>query len=414
MGGREIILPEVLSPAGDFECLASAVTFGADAVYLGGKMFGMRSSPANFSANGLKRAVAYCHNSGVKVYYTVNTLPTNEELEHLPRHLSEAASAGVDAFIVADVGVLSLAKNIAPRVELHISTQAGVTNYLTANEFFRLGASRIILARELSLDDVKVIRDKTPPQLDIEAFVHGAVCMAESGRCLISQYLLHRDANRGECAQPCRWGYHLMEEKRDGQFFPVFEDEKGTYILNAQDLSMLPYIDELVRAGITSFKIEGRAKSAYYVAAVTNAYRCAVDAYAKDPDNFEMPYWIIEEAQKVSHRQYSTGFYFKDAPPRQYYESGGYVRDWEVVAVVEGYEDGYLICSERNRFSKAEPLELLIPKRMSKLLIIGEMLDENDEPLETARHPNMKIKIKCDIPYETGSIIRRRVADKLI
>lgn len=407
------MIPEILSPAGDFERLAAAVTYGADAVYLGGKMFGMRSSPANFSTEELTRAVGFCHNSGVKVYYTVNTVPTNWELEYLPEHLSEAAKAGVDAFIAADLGVLSLAKKTTPEVPVHISTQAGVTNHLTANEFYRLGASRIILARELSLEDVKVIRDKTPPQLEIEAFVHGAVCMAMSGRCLISQYLLNRDANRGECAQPCRWGYHLMEEKREGQFFPVFEDERGTYILNAQDLCMLPYFSELAQAGITSFKIEGRAKSAYYVAAVTNAYRCAADAYAKNPHGFETPDWIIQEAQKVSHREYSTGFYFNDKPPRQYYESGGYVRDWEVVAVVEGYSDGCLICSERNRFSKLEPLELLLPKQKPAQLIVSEMYDENGESLETARHPNMTVRIKCDTPYEPGSMIRRCKTDKI-
>lgn len=408
------MIPEILSPAGDLERLNAAVTYGADAVYLGGKMFGMRSSPANFSTEELARAVALCHAAGVRVYCTVNTVPTNAEMEQLPQYLRAVASAGVDALIVADLGVLALAKQNAPEVPVHISTQAGVTNYVTANEFFRHGASRVILARELSLDDIKTIRDKTPPELDIETFVHGAVCMALSGRCLISQYLLNRDANRGECAQPCRWGYHLMEEKRAGQFFPVFEDEKGTYILNAQDMCMLPHFRELAEAGVSSFKIEGRAKSAYYVAAVTNAYRCAADAYArhlqdfKSSDSFETPAWIIEEAHKVSHREYSTGFYFKEKPPRQYYESGGYVRDWEVVAAVEDYADGYLICSERNRFSKSEQLELLLPKRKPEPLIISEMLDEAGEPLETARHPNMVVKIKCETAYPAGSMIRRQ------
>ncbi len=406
-------MPEVLAPAGDFERLISAVTFGADAVYLGGKMFSMRASPSNFTMEELKKAVTFCHRLRVKVYLTVNTLPTNEEVEALPQFLSDAEACGVDAFIVADIGVLMEARRYAPQVPIHISTQAGVVNYLTANTLHSLGASRIVLARELSLEDIFNIRLKTPPQLELEAFVHGAICMAQSGRCLISQYLVGRDANRGECAQPCRWGYHLMEEKRDGQYFPIYEDEKGSYILNSQDLCMLPYTDKLVEAGITSFKIEGRAKSAYYVAAITNAYRCAVDHYKAHQNNFEIPYWILEEAQKVSHREYSTGFYFKDNPPKQYYESGGYVRDWEVVAVVESWENGYLICRERNRFSKTEPLEVLIPKRMTKLLIITEMLDEKGIEIETARHPNMRIKIRCNIAYEVGSMIRRRVADKV-
>lgn len=402
------LIPEILAPAGDFERLCAAVLFGADAVYLGGKAFGMRASPANFSLEELVRAVDACHARGVKVYLTCNTLPTNEEIDALPEFLRAAGEAGVDALIVADAGVLSLAKRILPDTDVHISTQAGVMNHLSATEYFHQGACRVVLARELSLGDIAVIRDKTPPALEIETFVHGAMCMSFSGRCLISQYLAGRDANRGECAQPCRWAYHLMEEKRQGQFFPVFEDERGSYILNAQDLCMLPYIGKLAAAGITSFKIEGRAKSAYYVAAVTNAYRMAADLYAQNPAGFEAPAWLIGETQKVSHREYSTGFYFENAPPAQYYDSGGYVRDWEVVAVVESYENGFLICTERNRFSRGEVLEVLAPKQKPAELIVTALYDEDGTALETARHPMMRLKIPCGAAYPAGSMLRRK------
>lgn len=401
--------PEVLAPAGDFERLFAAVRFGADAVYLAGKRFGMRASPANFDADELKRAVDYCRPKGVKVYLTLNALPSNDEAAALPEFIEEVAQAGVDAIIVADIGALMLIKRLLPDMCVHVSTQAGVVNYLTACELYNLGANRVILARELSLDEIAVIREKTPPKLELEAFVHGAMCVSFSGRCLFSQYLTGRDANRGECAQPCRWGYHLMEEKREGLYFPVFEDEKGSYILNAQDLCMLEHIDKLARAGISSIKIEGRAKSEYYVAAVTNAYRFAVDLYANDPDNYAAPEWLMEEARKVSHRQYSTGFYFPGNPPAQCHESGGYVRDWEVVATVDGWEDGFLLCTERNRFSAGERLEILIPRKRPEEFVPAEMFDAEDQPVETARHPMMRLKIRCDTPYPRGCMLRRKV-----
>lgn len=400
--------PEVLSPAGDFERLESAVVFGADAVYLGGKRFGMRSSPANFAPDELAKATEYCHRNGVRVYLTMNTLPTNEEVAALPEFIKEAVNARVDALIVADIGALMQVKRLAPDMPVHISTQAGIVNFLTATELYKLGASRVVLARELSLDSIARIRDNTPPELEIEAFVHGAMCMSFSGRCLISQYLNGRDANRGECSQPCRWSYHLMEEKRKGLYFPVLEDEKGSYILNAQDMCLIGHIDKLARAGISSFKIEGRAKSAYYVAAITNAYRCAVDLYAENPDGYVEPDWLREEVKKVSHRQYSTGFYFDEEPPEQYYESGGYVREWEVVAVVEGYEDGCLILNERNRFSAGEAFELLIPKQKPIQLLVEKLYGEDGDEIETARHPMMKLRIPCDTAYPAGSMLRRQ------
>ena len=283
---------EVLSPAGDYERLISAINYGADAVYLGRKEFGMRASPLNFSYDELKSAVEEAHKRGVKVYLTCNTLPRNNEISKFQAFIEEAVDCKVDAVIVADLGVLSLVKKYAPGMEIHMSTQTGVVNYVTANELYNMGAKRVVLARELSLEEIAEIKAKVPNELDIEVFVHGAMCVSFSGRCLLSQYMVNRDANRGECAQPCRWGYHLMEEKRPNEFYPVYEDERGTYILNAKDLCMIDHIDKLVDVGVTSFKIEGRAKSAYYVSVITNAYRMAVDHYKANPDSFELPKWI--------------------------------------------------------------------------------------------------------------------------
>ena len=301
---------EVLSPVGDTERFNAALKYGADAVYLGRKSFGMRSSPMNFDYEQLISAVNKAHEKGVKVYLTCNTLPRNNEIPEFQQFIEEAVSAKVDAVIVADIGLMALVKKFAPDMEIHMSTQTGIVNYVTATELYNMGAKRVVLARELSLEEIAEIRAKSPKDMEIEVFVHGAMCVSFSGRCLLSQYLVNRDANRGECAQPCRWSYHLMEEKRTDQFFPVFEDEKGTYILNAKDLCMIDHIDKLAEAGVSSLKIEGRAKSAYYVAVITNAYRMAVDEYYKNPNNFKLSDWIHDEVFKVSHRKYCTGFFF--------------------------------------------------------------------------------------------------------
>lgn len=398
---------EVLSPAGDQERLEAAVRYGADAVYLGGAMFGMRAASANFTPEKLKFAVDYAHKHNVQVYLTCNTLPTNAEVAELPEFLKEAANAGVDALIVADIGILMQAKRLVPELDIHISTQAGVVNYLTANELFALGASRVVLARELSMDTVRCIRDNTPPELEIEVFVHGAMCMSFSGRCLLSNYLIGRDANRGACAQPCRWGYHLMEEKRPGQYFPIFEDESGSYILNAKDLCMVEHIDKLAAAGVTSLKIEGRAKSAYYVATITNAYRGAVDHYFRDPENFKPLAWTVDEVRKVSHREYSTGFFFDT--PDQRYEDGGYVRQWDVVGVVAGCEPGKLVVSARNKFSVGEMLEAIVPGEKPVRIPVEYLWDEEDQPLADACHPMRKFKIAFDGRIAEGIMLRREV-----
>ncbi len=397
--------PEVLAPVGDWERLEAAVQYGADAVYLGGKEFGMRAAPQNFDREQLKAAVNYAHAHGVKVYLTCNTLPRNDEIEHFPDYIRYAASIGIDACIANDIGVFMLIREHAPDMEIHVSTQAGIVNYQTANTFYQLGAKRVVLARELSLEEIREIRAKVPDDLEIEVFVHGAMCMSVSGRCLLSNYIVSRDANRGECAQPCRWGYYLMEEKRPGEYFPVYQDEKGSYILNAKDLCMIEYIDKLVEAGVTSLKIEGRAKSSYYVSVVTNAYRCAVDEYLQNPQDFHLSDWIRDEVYKVSHRRYSTGFYF--GTPDQYYENGGYLREYDVVAMVDDCKDGFLFCTQKNKFCTGDEVEILSPGKPPVSLTVGELFDEEGSPIADTRHANMKFKMKTEVTAVAGSVIRK-------
>ncbi len=403
-------IPELLCPAGDRERLEAAVRYGADAVYLGGQMFGMRAAPANFDEAGLRSAVQYAHAKGVRVYLTCNTLPTNAQAAQLPEFLEMARDAGVDALIVADIGILMLAKRLVAGVPVHISTQAGVVNYLTAEELYRLGAARVVLARELSLEDIRYIRAHTSPGLELEAFVHGAMCMSFSGRCLISSYLTGRDANRGECAQPCRWKYSLMEEKRPGLYLPVFEDEKGSYILNAKDLCMLEHIDKLAEAGVSSLKIEGRAKSAYYVASVTSAYRGALDAYRSDPAHYAAPEWAKQEVCKVSHRAYSTGFYF--GRPDQYGKDSGYIRTWDIIGVVENWENGMLELSERNPFSQGDMAEAMLPGREPVPLEIKTILDPEVGEVERACHPMRRYFIPYAHPLPQGTMIRKQTSEK--
>ena len=400
---------EVLAPAGDYERLTAALNYGADAVYLGRKQFGMRASPMNFEFEELVKAVEEAHAKGVKVYLTCNTLPRNNEIQFFERFVREAVEAKVDALIVADIGLLMLIKKYAPDMEIHISTQTGIVNYVTARELYNMGAKRVVLARELCLDEIAEIRAKTSPELDIECFVHGAMCVSFSGRCLLSQYLVNRDANRGECAQPCRWGYHLMEEKRPGEYYPIYEDEKGTYILNAKDMCMIEHIDKLAEAGVYSLKIEGRAKSAYYVTVVTNAYRMAVDEYFKDPYNFKLPDWIRDEVYKVSHRQYSNGFFFGTPENSQYYENSGYIRNYDVVAVVDECHDGIVYCTQRNRFFSGDTVELLSPSKKPVELKLTEIFDENGEQIEVANHAMMKFSFKSDVDFPAGTVIRKAV-----
>ena len=397
---------EILSPAGDMERLLAALDFGADAVYLGGKMFGMRAGSPNFTAEDLKIAADETHKRGKRLYLTCNTLPRNNEIIHFEQFVKDAVDAKIDALIANDIGVFSLIKKFAPDMEIHVSTQAGIVNFVTANEFYNMGAKRVVLARELSLEEIAEIRAKIPKDLEIEAFVHGAMCVSFSGRCLLSQYLVNRDANRGECAQPCRWGYHLMEEKRKNQFYPIFEDEKGSYILNAKDMCMIDHIDKLAKAGVNSFKIEGRAKSAYYVSVVTNAYRKAMDIYKSDPDNFQLPQWIHDEVFKVSHRAYCTGFFFGHPNDCQYYENSGYIRDYDVVAVIEECRDGRIFAQQRNKFNKGDVLEILTPNGEPVEYKADQIFNDKGEEVETANHAMMRLSMPSDKTFPKNSIIR--------
>jgi U32 family peptidase len=396
---------ELLSPVGDMERLGAAIDFGADAVYLAGQEFGMRATPTNFSRDELKKAVDLAHGNHVRVHLTCNTIPHNDELARLPEFLEYAQDIGVDAFIIADFGVMAMAKKYAPKVDIHISTQAGIVNYITANEFYNMGAARVVLARELNLTEISEIRAKTPSELEIEGFVHGAMCVSFSGRCLLSSYLTGRDANRGDCAQPCRWEYALMESKRPGQYMPISEDQSGTYILNSKDMCMIERIPELAKAGITSLKLEGRAKSSYYVAVTTNAYRHAIDEYLQNPEGSVSP-WITEELNKISHREYSTGFYF-GTEPGQVYSNGGYVRDYDVIAVCEDYADGVATLSQRNRFFKGDTADVLESKSQPYLERLDEIYDKDWNPIDSAPHAMMTVFLKTDRPIAKGAIFRK-------
>lgn len=396
---------EILSPAGDFSALKAAVRFGADAVYMGGDIFTMRVTADN-SREELKKSVEYAHKNSVKLYITINTLPHVSELPLLPDYLLFLSEIGVDALIVADLGVLSLCKKHIPNMEIHMSTQTGIVNYETANMLYSLGAKRVVLARELTLREISEIRAKTPPDLELEAFIHGSMCVSFSGRCLLSQYLLGRDANRGECAQPCRWGYHLMEEKREGLYFPIFEDKSGTYILNSKDLCMIEYLDKLLKVGITSFKIEGRAKSDYYVGAVTNAYRLAMNDLAKGKSFNPL---LKDELLKVSHREYYTGFYFDEkSSDSQCYKSGGYVRTYDVVGIVDKTDAEFIYITQKNKFNKGDEIDFLIPGEISFTKKIEEIYDESGAELETANHAEMKLKIPAFKDLPEGTYLRKK------
>ena len=395
---------ELLAPAGDMERLRMSLAYGADAVYLAGTDFGMRSFAGNFTPEELKQAVALCHSRGVAVHVTCNTMPRNGEIARMPEWLSYLQELGVDAAILADVGVLSLLKKHAPKLKAHISTQASVSNYQAAAAWYELGASRVILARELSLDEIREIRAKTPRELEIEAFVHGAMCVSYSGRCLLSNYMTGRDANRGACAQPCRYQYALVEEKRPGEYFPIGEDAGGAYIMNSKDMCMIDHIPELIDAGLDSLKIEGRAKSAYYAAVVTGAYRHAIDA-ALDGRPLD-PVWR-DEVEKVSHRPYSTGFYFGE--PGQHTSHSRYVRDWQIMAVVTSCApDGTALCELRNKLSAGDELELVGPGLKPVPVTVEGLTDGDGLPIPEARKPQMPFYFRLPIQAPPLSLLRRK------
>ena len=398
---------EVLSPAGDLECLMSAVNFGADAVYLAGEQFGMRTASKNFNSENLAKGIEYAHSRGVKVYITCNTLPRNSELDELPEFMAAAQELGADAFIIADLGVMDFAKKYAPNVEIHVSTQAGIVNYATANAFYNMGAKRVVLAREMSIPEIAQLRAKIPDDLEIEVFVHGAMCVSFSGRCLISSYMTGRDANRGDCAQPCRWKYHLYEENRQGQYFPVEENDKGTFLYNSRDLCMIEHIPELLQAGVTSLKIEGRAKSAYYTSVITNAYSNAVRDYEKTGSGYKLAPWILEEVNKVSHREYNTGFFF-GSQPGQVTGNGGYIREYDVVAMCEESGEEYNVITQRNKFYVGDTLDILPPGGKSFEVKALEIKNKFGEVVESTPHAMEELLLKTDVVIPKGSYLRKK------
>ena len=394
---------ELLSPAGDMERLKMSVLYGADAVYLAGTSFGMRSFAGNFSPEELPQAVRYAHDHGVKCHVTVNTMPRNDEIAQLPAYLEQLDSAGVDALIVADLGAFMLAGKYAPHCERHISTQQSIANYECAQSWFDLGAARVVLARECSLDEIRTIRQKVDPKLEIETFGHGAMCVSYSGRCLLSNYMTGRDSNRGACAQPCRYQYALMEEKRPGEYFPVFEDEKGTYILNSRDMCTIDHLKDLMDAGIDCIKIEGRAKSAYYAAIVTGAYRHCIDDVAAGRETD--PIWR-DEVEHVSHRIYSTGFYY--GQPGQYVENSRYIRQWQIVARVEECsEDGLALCSLNNKFSAGDALEVVGPDLRPFAVTAQGIRDADGMPLDEVRTPQSRFTLQLPKAVPPMSLLRR-------
>ena len=401
-------IPELLAPAGDLERLQYAIRYGADAVYCGMTEFGMRTASSNFTPEQLAEGAAFAHARGKRIYLTMNTLPTNEEFERLPEAIQHAYTAGVDAFIVADLGVLDMVKKHAPQAEVHFSTQAGITNWAAAKAAWDLGAKRVVLARELDLRTIAQIRDKVPDELELEAFVHGAMCMSFSGRCLLSQYMTGRDANRGECAQPCRWKYHLVEESRPGEYMEIGETEEGSYILNANDLCTAPFIDLICKAGVDSLKIEGRAKTAYYVASVTSAYRRALDAFLENPQaKYRCPDSVFEELDRTSHRPYSPGFYFGRQEARQETKKGGYVRHWEFIGVVDGWQDGVAQCTQRGKFQLGDTIEALTPLGECITLTPEWIRNEQGEEITSTPHATMRYTIPSQQALPQHSILRR-------
>ena len=396
---------ELLSPAGDMEQLNMSILYGADAVYLAGTSFGMRSFAGNFSPEALPKAVKFAHDHDVHVHVTVNTMPRNDEVAQLPAYLEQLDDAGVDALILADLGAFTLAGKYAPHCQRHVSTQQSIANYACAQAWFDLGAQRVVLARELSLEEIRGICQKVSQDLEIETFGHGAMCVSYSGRCLLSNYMTGRDSNRGACAQPCRYQYALMEEKRPGEYFPVFEDEKGTYIMNSRDMCMIDHLDDLMDAGVDCIKLEGRAKSAYYAAIVTGAYRHCIDAVANGQPLD--PVWR-NEVDHISHRIYSTGFYY--GQPGQYTKTSRYIRQWQIVAMVESCDErGLAKCSLRNKFRKGDTLECVGPDTRPFEVIPEEMETPEGAPLEEPKTPQMEFYLRLPKQVPAYSILRRSV-----
>lgn len=404
--------PELLAPAGNLEKLKTAINFGADAVYLGGSKFNLRAFADNFTTEELKEGIEFAHSRGKKVHVTLNIIPHNEDLAGIDDYLRELYDTGVDAVLIADPGILMIAKDAVPDLEIHLSTQANTVNYKSALFWHNIGVKRIVAAREMSLKDLKYMREKLPETCDLEAFVHGSMCMAYSGKCMLSNYMTGRDANRGACAQPCRYKYHLFEEKKSGEYQEITKDSNGTYLLNSKDLCMIEHIPELVDAGINSLKIEGRMKSSYYVASVVKAYREAIDKYAEDPDNFTFdPKWM-DYLLKPSHRPYTTGFYF-DEEIRQHYESSSYIRDFDIVGIVRNYDSSSKVATieQRNKVYNGDTVEVLTPKGENKIIKLKDMRNENGESIDNAPVAQMIFTVQCSEELKADDMLIKAKED---
>lgn len=402
--------PEILAPAGNLEKLKMAVIYGADAVYLGGEEFGLRAYADNFTMDEMKEGIEFAHSRGRKVYVTLNIIPHNEDLVGMPDYVREINNFGVDGVIVSDLGIFDIVKEVAPNLEIHISTQANNTNYRSANMWMKLGAKRIILARELSLNEIKEIREKLPKEVELEAFVHGAMCISYSGRCLLSNYMAERDSNRGQCAHPCRWKYYLMEEKRPGEYMPIYENDRGTFIYNSKDLCMIQHIPELMECGLSSLKIEGRIKSSYYAATVVKAYRQAIDSYFNNPKEYKFNSVWLEEIEKASHREFTTGFYFnKPKGTEQIYDNSSYIREYSFVGMVLDYDRETKIATieQRNRMFVGDEIEVVSPNDYFTQEIKA-MTDEEGTEIDVAPHPQMIVKMAMDREVEPYTILRKK------
>lgn len=401
--------PELLVPASSLEVLKTAVVFGADAVYIGGEVFGLRAKAKNFSKEDMIEGIAFAHEHYVKVFVTVNILAHNDDLAGVREYLQELKEIGPDALIIADPAIFMLAKEICPEIERHVSTQANNTNYGTYQFWWNLGAKRVVSARELSLKEIREIRDHIPEEMEIESFMHGAMCISYSGRCLLSNYFTGRDANQGACTHPCRWKYAVVEEKRPGEYFPVYENERGTYIFNSKDLCMIEYIPEMIEAGIDSFKIEGRMKTALYVATVARTYRKAIDDYLEDPAKYRenMP-WYLDQISNCTYRQFTTGFYFgKPSEESQIYDSNTYVKEYTYLGIVGGEKDGLYRIEQRNKFSVGEKIEIMKPNGENVEVIVQRIVDEDGKEQESAPHPKQVLYIELSEKAEQYDILRR-------
>lgn len=402
---------ELLIPASSLEVLKVAVTYGADAVYIGGEMFGLRAKAKNFSMEDMKEGIEYAHERGVKVFITANIVARNEDLPGIREYFRELKKIGPDALIISDPGVFAIAREEVPEIDIHISTQANSTNYGTYQFWYSQGATRVVAARELSLKEIKEIREQIPQEMEIECFIHGAMCISHSGRCLLSSYFTDRSANLGACTHPCRWKYYVVEESRPGEYLPVEENERGTYIFNSKDLCMIEHVPEMIEAGIDSFKIEGRMKTALYVAAVARTYRQAIDDYKKSPELYasRMDYYR-EEIAKCTYRQFTTGFYFgKTGADAQIYDQNTYVKEYTYIGIVEGHnEAGHTYLMQRNKFSVGEEVEVMNPNGENISLIVQGITDEEGNPMESAPHPKQMLYVDFGHKIETGWLIRRK------